>query len=78
MDTRCCFVGENKNPFVKFDLKYEVSVGKSKSTEMDSVFLSMKVSEIVELFGRYFQIGIYEKNLEACTLCADNDIQLLF
>ena len=24
-------VGENKNPFVNFDLKYEVSVGKSKS-----------------------------------------------
>jgi len=49
-------------------LKYEVSVGKSKSTEMDSVFPSVKVSEIVELFGRYFQIGIYEKNLEASTL----------
>jgi hypothetical protein len=28
----------------------------------------VKVSEIVELFGRYFQIGIYEKNLEASTL----------
>ena len=24
-------VGENNNPFVNFDLKYEVSVGKSKS-----------------------------------------------
>jgi hypothetical protein len=45
-----------------------VSVGKSKSTEMDSVFPSVKVSEIAELFGRYFQIGIYEKNLEASTL----------
>jgi hypothetical protein len=44
-------VGENNNPFVNFDLKYEVSVEKSKSTEMDSVFPSVKVSEIVELFG---------------------------
>ena len=57
-------VEDNNNPFVNFDLKYEVSVGKSKSTEMDSVFPSVKVSEIVELFGRYFQIEIYEKSLK--------------
>jgi hypothetical protein len=44
-----------------------VSVGKPKSTDMDSVFPSVKVSEIVELFGRYFQIGIHEKNLEVST-----------
>ena len=61
-------VEENNNPFVNFDLKYEVSVGKPKSTDMDSVFPSVKVSEIVELFGRYFQIGIHEKNLEVSTL----------
>jgi hypothetical protein len=35
---------------------------------LDSVFPSVKVSEIVELFGRYFQIGIHEKNLEVSTL----------
>jgi hypothetical protein len=28
----------------------------------------VNVSEIVELFGRYFQIGINEENLEASTL----------
>ena len=32
------------------------------------MFPSVNVSEIVELFGRYFQIGINEENLEASTL----------
>jgi hypothetical protein len=32
-------VGENNNPFVNFDLKYEVSVGKSKSLRVNTIVL---------------------------------------
>jgi hypothetical protein len=32
-------VGENNNPFVYFDLKYEVSVGKSKSLRVNTIVL---------------------------------------
>jgi hypothetical protein len=40
-------VGENKNPFVNFDLKYEVSVGKSKSLRNSATVIVLSTGRIV-------------------------------
>jgi hypothetical protein len=42
-------VGENNNPFVNFDLKYEVSVGKSKSLQINTIVLFVCQNTRIEL-----------------------------
>ena len=42
-------VGENNNPFVNFDLKYEVSVGKSKSLRVNTIVLFVCQNSRIEL-----------------------------
>jgi hypothetical protein len=42
-------VGENNNPFVIFDLKYEVSVGKSKSLQVSTIVLFVCQNSRIEL-----------------------------
>ena len=42
-------VGENNNPFVNFDLQYEVSVGKSKSLRVKTIVLFVCQNSRIEL-----------------------------
>ena len=42
-------VGENNNPFVNYDLKYEVSVGKSKSLWVNTIVLFVCQNSRIEL-----------------------------
>jgi hypothetical protein len=42
-------VGENNNSFVNFDLKYEVSVGKSKSLRVNTIVLFVCQNSRIEL-----------------------------
>ena len=47
-------VGENSNPFVNFDLKYEVSVGKLKSLRVTTIVLFVCQNSRIELVCAMF------------------------
>jgi hypothetical protein len=54
-------VGENNNSFVNFDLKYEVSVGKSKSLRVNTIVLFVCQNSRIELVCVMYPLKINTK-----------------